>query len=125
VTPPENSPSLEYRMYLFDPHRDRVQTILAPTLNFVPGCGLRLAILFNDQPPQIIDALAHNSPEDWEESVKDSVRVVRSTHNMQGSGYHTLQYWMVDLGIVLQKIIADLGGLKFSYLGRPESYHRQ
>jgi hypothetical protein len=124
VTPPRDSPSLEYRMYLFDPAALQVHTIIAPTLNFVPGRGLRFAVSFDDQPPQIVDALAQNSLHDWEESVKDSVRTVTSSHSLSGSGYHVLKYWMVDPGIVLQKIVVDLGGLKPSYLGPPESFHR-
>jgi hypothetical protein len=32
---------------------------------------------------------------------------------------------MVDPGITVQKILIDLGGLKPSYLGAPESYNRQ
>jgi hypothetical protein len=123
VTPPQASPSLEYRMYLFDPGAVQVHTIIAPTLNFVPGRGLRFAVAFDDQPPRIIDALAQNSLKDWEESVKDSVREVISTHSITGSGYHVLRYWMVDPGIVLEKIVVDLGGLKPSYLGPPESFH--
>lgn len=31
---------------------------------------------------------------------------------------------MVDPGITLQKIFMDLGGLKPSYLGPPESYYK-
>jgi hypothetical protein len=124
VTPPRDSPSLEYRMYLFDPAALQVHTIIAPTLNFVPGRGLRFAVSFDDQPPQIVDALAQNSLHDWEESVKDSVRTVTSSHSLSGSGYHVLKYWMVDPGIVLQKIVVDLGGLKPSYLGPPESFRR-
>jgi hypothetical protein len=109
-------------MYLFDPATVQVHTILAPTLNFVPGRGLRFAISFDGQPPQIIDALARNSLADWELSVKDSVRVVTSTHSLAKPGYHVLKFWMVDPGVVLQKLIVDLGGLKPSYLGPPESY---
>ena len=124
VMPPRDSPSLEYRMYLFDPGTVQLHTIIAPTLDFVPGRGLRFAVAFDDQPPQVIDALAHNSLHDWEESVKDSVRTIISTHSLTGSGYHVLKYWMVDPGIVLQKIIVDLGGLKPSYLGPPESFRR-
>ena len=124
VMPPGDSPSLEYRMYLFDPGTVRVHTIIAPTLNFVPGRGLRFAIAFDDQPPQVIDALAHNSFNDWAESVKENVRDVLSTHTLNGSGYHVLKYWMVDPGVVLEKIIVDLGGLQTSYLGPQESYRQ-
>jgi hypothetical protein len=123
-TPPRNSPSLEYRMYLFEPGAVQVHTILAPTLNFMPGRGLRFAVAFDDQPPRVVDALAENSLHDWEESVKDNARTVRSSHSLSGSGYHVLKYWMVDPGIVLQKIVVDLGGVKPSYLGPPESFHR-
>ena len=120
---PTSSPSLEYQMYLFHPGKIEVESILAPTLNFVPGRGLWFAISFDDQPPQIIDALAHNSIQDWEQSVEDSVRKVTSTHFVENAGYHTLKFWMVDPGIVLQKLVVNLGGVKPSYLGPPESYH--
>ena len=124
VTPPASSPSLEYRMYLFDPKTVHVQTIIAPTLNFVPGRGLRFAVAFDNESPQIVDALADSSPKAWEESVKDNVRALTTTHNLTGSGYHTLRYWMVDPGVVLEKIVVNLGGLQASYLGPPESYRR-
>jgi glycosyl hydrolase family 115 (putative glucuronidase)/glycosyl hydrolase family 115 len=123
VTPPPDSPRLEYKLYLFDPHTVEVEAILAPTLNFVPGRGLRYAISFDDEAPQVIDALAQNTVKDWETSVKDSVRKVKSTHSLSGTGYHTLKFWMVDPGVVLQKLVVNLGGVKPSYLGPPESYH--
>jgi hypothetical protein len=121
MTPPESS-CLEYRMYLFHAGPIEVEAILAPTFNFVPGRGLRYAISFDDQRPQVIDALARNSLADWEKSVADSVRKVKSKHILAAPGYHTLKFWMVDPGVVLQKLVVDLGGVKPSYLGPPESY---
>jgi hypothetical protein len=124
VAPPQNSPHLEYRIYLSHSGTVEVEAILAPTLNFVPGRGLRYAVSFDDQPPQMVDALARNSLADWEASVKDSVRKVKSSLTLAEPGYHTLKFWMVDPGVVLQKIVVGLGGVKPSYLGPPESYWR-
>ncbi len=121
VTPAQGTSTLEYRMYLFDPGTVQVHTIIAPTLNFVPGRGLRFAVSFDDQPPQIVDALAHNSQQDWDESVKNNVRDIPSTHSVSGTGYHVLKLWMVDPAVVVEKIVVDLGGLQPSYLGPPES----
>jgi hypothetical protein len=124
AAPPQNSPHLEYKMYLFDSGPVEVEAILSPTLNFVPGRGLRYALSFDDQPPQIIDALANHSQKDWEETVKDGVRKMKSKHTVAQPGYHTLKFWMVDPGVVLQKLVVNLGGVKPSYLGPPESYRR-
>jgi len=123
LAPPQNSPHVEYKLYLFDPGAVEVEAILAPTLNFVPGRGLRYAISFDDEAPQVIDALAKRTVDDWATSVKDGVRKAKSTHALSGTGYHTLKFWMVDPGVVLQKLVVNLGGVKPSYLGPTESYH--
>jgi len=67
---------------------------------------------------------ARNGNHEWEDSVRNASRTVRSSHRISESGYHTLKIWMVDPAVVLQKIVVDLGGLKPSYLGPPESYFR-
>jgi hypothetical protein len=126
ATPPDNSPCLEYNMYLFIPGEAVVNAFFAPTLNFVPGRGLRYAVSFDNEKPQIIDILtkdfdARNGNREWEDSVRNASRTIRSTHNFSVSGYHTLKIWMVDPAVVLEKIVVDLGGLKTSYLGPPES----
>jgi len=126
VLPPGDSPRLEYGMFLKSAGDLSVQLTVAPSLNFVPDRGLSIAISFDDQNPQIIEILspgfdARNGNREWEESVKSSCRIVRSSHKLASAGLHTLKIWMVDPAVVLQKIVVDCGGLKPSYLGPPES----
>ena len=127
VTPPKDSPCLEYKIYLFNPGKIEVESIVEPTLNFVPGRGLRYAVSFDDQQPQVIELvpanfIAQHGNMDWEKTVADSVRYVKSTHTISQAGLHTLKIWMVDPAVVLEKIVVNTGGLKPSYLGPPESY---
>jgi hypothetical protein len=127
LAPGKDSPCLEYQTYLFTTGAVEVVAITSPTLNFVPGRGLSLAVSFDDQPPQIVDVVpatanAGDSNRSWEESVRINARYARVKVNIEQPGYHTLKFWMVDPGVVLQKIIVDCGGLKPSYLGPPESY---
>jgi hypothetical protein len=116
------APVLEYKMYLFEKGKFNVEAILAPTLNFVPGRGLRFAISFDDQQPIIVDALEHNSEIDWEKAVSDGVRKIETTLAVDEPGYHTLKFRMVDPGVVLEKLVVSQGTLPASYLGPPESY---
>jgi hypothetical protein len=113
-------------MYLFTAGKVVVNATFAPTLNFIPDRGLRYAVSFDDEKPQIIDIVpkdfdARNGNREWEESVRNASRTIRSTHELSKPGRHTLKIWMVDSAVVLNKIVVDLGGLKPSYLG-PRPY---
>ncbi len=128
VVPGKSSPRLEYKMFLFNSGKVDVDGIFSPTLNFMPGRGLRYAISFDDAPPQIVtlvpaDYVAGYN-RDWEKSVADNVRHSMTSFTLDKPGYHTLKIWMMDPGVVLEKIVVDLGGVKPSYLGPPESFHR-
>jgi hypothetical protein len=36
-------------------------------------------------------------------------------------GRHTVKFWALDPGLVLQRLVLDMGGLQQSYLGPQES----
>lgn len=129
ATPPTDSPCLQYKMYLFSAGKVDVESTVAPTLNFIHGRALRYAVSFDDEAPKVItivpaDFNAQNGNRDWEESVRNNCRHVVSQHMIATSGYHTLKIWMVDPAVVVEKIVVNTGGVKPSYLGPPESFHR-
>jgi len=115
-------PALEYKMWLFESGVFDVEATLAPTLNFVPGRGLRFAVSFDDGPAQIVDALAHNSDADWSKAVSDGVRHISAKLKIDAPGEHTLKIRMIDPGIVLERLVVSHGNVAPSYLGPPESY---
>lgn len=93
----------------------------------MPGRGVRLALSFDGQTPQLVEAVpngfvAGDRNREWEESDKNNSRTVKATLQVDKAGYHTLKVWMVDLAVTLQKLVVNLGGMKPSYLGPPESY---
>ncbi|HEY6451804.1 MAG TPA: glycosyl hydrolase 115 family protein [Steroidobacteraceae bacterium] len=128
ATPGKDSACLEYRMYLFDSGAFDVTAIASPTLNFIAGRGLQFAVSLDDGQPRTVQLVgpqadAHNDNPQWARWVEDNANYAHLRLNFATRGYHTLKFWMVDPGVVLQKIIVDAGGLKPSYLGPPESFH--
>jgi hypothetical protein len=117
----DNSPHLEYRMLLSNSGPLKVQTFVAPTLNFHNDEGLHYAVSFDDEPPQIVNIHAGENLQVWEKWVGQNINVTTTEHELRAPGEHVLKFWMVDPGIVLEKLIVDAGGLKPSYLGPPES----
>jgi hypothetical protein len=119
----DSQASLQYRMYLYDQGKFNLEAILSPTLNFVPGRGLRFAVSVDDGPRTIVDALEHNTQQDWAKAVSDGVRKVNLPLTVDSPGYHTLKIWAVDPGVVVEKLVLSHWTLPYSYLGPPESYH--
>jgi hypothetical protein len=112
---------LEYQMQLTTKGKVTVRATLAPTQKIQPGAGLRYAISFDDEAPQIVNVHADRSEKAWERTVSDGATVLTSQHVIESAGKHTLKFWVIDPAIVLQKLVVDTGGQRDSYLGPPES----
>ncbi|MER3376296.1 MAG: glycosyl hydrolase 115 family protein [Allomuricauda sp.] len=125
---PKNGPSVSYEFTVFDETELAVETYLSPTLNYKKNEGLKYAIAIDDEEPQLVNMHEGETQPDWEypdwwnNSVTDHIKKKRTEHTSVKPGKHTLKIWMVDPGVVFQKFVIDLGGLKSSYLGPPESF---
>jgi hypothetical protein len=129
LVPGIDSPVLEYRLHRFSAGEAEVRLTVAPTLNFAPDRGLRVAVSFDDEPAKVLTLVpqgydAANGNRDWEASVRDNARIVTSRHDLAEPGYHTLRIWMVDPAVVLQRIVVRAADreMPVTYLGPPESF---
>jgi GH35 family endo-1,4-beta-xylanase len=120
-TPDAGSPHLEYSVWLFDTGAVTVQAYCSPIIAFnrIP---IHYAVAFDDETPQVIDLTTGNEDRGkWDKMVADNIRIAISRHRISTPGEHVLKFYLVDPGVVLQRLVIDAGGAKTCYLGPPES----
>jgi hypothetical protein len=117
----QNSPRLEYNVLFNTSGELTISTLISPTLNIYNSEGLCFAISIDDEKPQVVNIHKGKTIQDWQESVRRNIVELKTKHTIEKPGKHTLKIWMIDPGIVLQRILIDCGGLKPSYLGPLES----
>ena len=122
-----SSPHLEYDIYLFTQTTAIISVYLTPAQNTDPLRPLRFAVSIDDAAPQVVQPIpsgsyAYSSPEpQWWISMTSNSAIVNTTIHAVTPGAHTLNLWALEPGVVFQKIVMDLGGVRPSYLGPPES----
>jgi hypothetical protein len=119
----EQAPVLEYRFYLFKTARLNVTCYLLPTQPLLTGGGLRYAVGLDDETPQVVtvDAAIAVPSKKWSQNVLNATTTGATTHGLTAAGSHVLKIYMVDAGVVLDKIVMDGGGARPSYLGPRET----
>jgi hypothetical protein len=111
-----SSPSLEYEFHLFSSGEARLDLDCLPTKAVAPGRGVRLAISLDDGPPQVLSGNGGD--------VLTNLRRLTSNLNIPAPGRHRLTVWMVDPGVVIDKIVLAFSPPTDLYLGPPESYRK-
>ncbi len=119
-TPGATCPRLEYSLLIFDTGRANVQTYFSPTLNF-NGRELQYGLSIDEEQPRIVNLHTDLSNKSWEQWVANNIIIDSSVFHVRKPGMHTLKFWMVDPGIVLQKIVVGFREIAPDYLGPPET----
>jgi hypothetical protein len=130
LNPKIDENALQYKVYFFTPGEHPVSVYLSPTLNFVSGQTLKLAVAMDNSEPKILEVKAgdiRGTGDDpgWATAVSNSIRKLTATLKVEKPGYHTLKICMVDPIVAVQKIVINTGGEKPSYLGPTESFFRK
>jgi hypothetical protein len=123
--PGKNAPCLEFPIYTFSKDTVQLHLITSPVLNFMPDRDIRVAVSVDNDKPQYVVVVPENfsvqNTRSWGEGVLNQCRRLTANLNLTAPGAHTLKVWMIDPGVVLQKIVLQKGAYKPSYLGPNES----
>jgi len=119
--PPKPQACMDYDFFLYENGQRTLDSVLAPTLSFTPGRGLRYSVAIDGQSVQVVDAWASNTPDDWARAVSDGVHRVSTALGDLAAGQHTIHFCSVDPGVVLERLIVSGSKPSRSYLGPPES----
>ena len=118
-----NTAHLEYDIYVHDTGTFYLNTFISPTIDFTNTDGLKFAVSVDDQTPVIVNiSTDYSTGNAWRQSVAANIKIFKTALKFDNPGKHTLKYWMISPGVVLQKLVLDLGGLKPAFLGPPETF---
>ncbi|APZ46653.1 hypothetical protein BW723_10280 [Polaribacter reichenbachii] len=127
----ENSPKLSYDVHFKNKGNIKVHTYFSPTINYSTREGMYFGLSLNDKKPTQVnydsDPLIFNYngkvPSNWHNNVGDNIKIITTEFNIDKAGNHTLNYYRVDEGLVLQKIVIETGkkDIPKSYFGPPQS----
>ncbi|HEY4246725.1 MAG TPA: glycosyl hydrolase 115 family protein [Lacunisphaera sp.] len=92
------------------------------SVNFLPthpvsGESLRVTVALDDGAPEIVAFPFVDNSATWARGILDEVCTATTSLVVPAGGAHTLHVYGIDAGVVVDKIIVDLGGLTPSYLG--------
>ena len=120
-----NAPHLEYFFYSNSKDSLSISAYFSPTLNFQnTETGLQYAISIDGDTPQIISINKEDKNTGngiWNKWVAENIIIKTTKHAITNTGKHVIKYWMVNSGVVLQKLVVNFGSIKQSYLGPPET----
>ncbi len=123
---PASAPRLGYRFHVSSAATSpvTVRVRLLPTHPIISGKGLRLALSIDDGAPLPLAVTSGFDPKSdaWKQRVL--ANATEATLQLPASlspGWHTLHLVAVDAGVVVDKIVLDLGGLRPSYDGPAET----
>ncbi|RYY24354.1 MAG: glycosyhydrolase [Chitinophagaceae bacterium] len=124
-SPGGNAPHLEYEFYTNTNGEFTINTYHSPTLNFHnEEEGLQYAVSVDGDTPQIISINKEDKNSIsgiWNKWVSENIIIKSTKHQISKPGRHIVKYWMVNPGVVLQKIVLDFGNTPKSYFGPTET----
>ncbi|UJF31746.1 glycosyl hydrolase 115 family protein [Paenibacillus hexagrammi] len=85
--------------------------------------GQRFAIGVDGNTPIVLSGQDTAEEGTWKTNVTNAIEKMLVTINIPTTGHHTIELYMIDAGVAIDKIVVNTGGEKPSNQGPPESYN--
>lgn len=131
----KESPKLSYNVHFKNKGKVKVHAYFSPTLNYSTREGMYFGLSFDNERPKQVNydwapyIFNYNGkvPSTWHNDVSNNIKIITAEFDISEAGNHILNYYRVDEGLVLQKIVIETteNGLPKSYLGPPQSTYKQ
>lgn len=121
-----SGPKAVYGFYAFTSSSNANVTVyMPPSFNINPSSPLKFAVALDQATPTsttpVPSSILGAMPGGWSDAVINGARVVTASIGKVDPGKHELSLWLLEPGTVVHRLVIDLGGVKSSYLGPPES----
>jgi hypothetical protein len=116
-----SAPMAMYEFYTFTPSAPVVNVYSLPTHEINKNYSMRFGISIDDSPLKVIDFKTVGRSEVWKQNVLRNSAQTSFKSQFIEAGKHTLKIYMIDPGVILDRITIDLGGLQKGYGVIPET----
>jgi hypothetical protein len=123
-SPNDSGAYMAYTFYSFTAAEPVVNLFSLPTHPVNKSHGMRYAISIDDGPLTTVDFRTVGRSEEWKQNVLSNSAIRKVTLQKIGAGRHVLKIYSIDPGVVLDRIVIDLGGLRSHYGIIPETIRR-
>lgn len=107
-----SSPSVSYQFYTFSSGPVQINTQCLPTHRITSEHeGVRYAISLNGDAPQVVDIYAVEYSSAWYANTVRAASIGQSSHTIAEPGLQTVKIYMIDAGVVLDKITVNTTGI--------------
>jgi hypothetical protein len=117
----KNAAYLAYEFYTINDDSAHAIIYTLPTHALNSSYAMRYAVSIDDGPPELINFKTIGRSEEWKQNVLSNTAVRKTSGLYLKNGKHTLKIFAVDPGVVLDRIVIDLGGMKKEYGVVPET----
>lgn len=115
------APFVEYEFYSLTTAKPQISVYTLPTHPVNTDYGMRYAVSVDDGPLKLVDFKTVGRTEEWKQNVLRNSAIKKVEGQTINPGKHTLRIYMIDPGVILDRIVIDMGGLKKAYSVIPET----